>query len=228
MAPPTVPATAGTMATAETSSWLRDPAAIYRLSFARIRAETRLDDRPPGERAIALRVVHACAMPEIAASLVFSGDPWRAGREALAAGGTVLADCAMVEAGIDRRRLPAGVSIRCTLREPEVSSLAEALATTRSAAAVELWRPWLHGAVVVIGNAPTALFQLIERLRQWPERPAVILAFPVGFVGASESKQALLDAALGVPFVTLPGRLGGSAMAAAACNALLNEPEPAA
>ena len=216
------------MATAEPATWLRDPAAIYRLSFARVRAETRLDDRPPGERAIALRVVHACAMPEIAAALVFAGDPWRAGRQALQAGGAVLADCAMVEAGLDRSRLPPGASVRCTLREPEVAALAQTLATTRSAASVELWRPWLQDAVVVIGNAPTALFQLLDRLRDWPERPAAILAFPVGFVGAAESKQALLDAGLDVPFVTLPGRQGGSAMAAAALNALLHDPEPVA
>lgn len=213
------------MATAEPATWLRDPAAIYRLSFARVRAETRLDDRPPGERAIALRVVHACAMPEVAAALVFSGDPWHAGRQALVAGAAVLADCAMVEAGIDRGRLPPGAEVRCTLRDPQVTDLARSLATTRSAAAVELWRPWLQGAVVVIGNAPTALFQLLDRLRVWPERPAAILAFPVGFVGAAESKQALVEAGLGVPFVTLPGRLGGSAMAAAACNALLHEPD---
>lgn len=210
------------MPAAEPPGYLRDPAAIYARSFALIREEVPLERFPPALRGMVLRLIHACGMPEIAGDLAWGGDPAGAGRAALEAGATVLVDAQMVAAGIMAARLPAANPIRATLGDPAVPGLAAALGTTRSAAALELWRPWLDGAVVAIGNAPTALFHLLERLREWPERPAAILAFPVGFVGAAESKEALIAAdGLGVPWVTLKGRRGGSAMAAAAVNALL-------
>jgi len=205
-------------------AYLRDPDAIYALSFELIRAEVPLERFPPALRATVVRLVHACAMPEIAAELAWSDDPVSAGRIALAAGGTILADARMVAAGIMAARLPPGGRIVATLDDPAVPELARTIGTTRSAAAVDLWRPHLEGAVVAIGNAPTALFHLLERLAVWPERPAAILAFPVGFVGAAESKEALIAAELGVPFLTLRGRRGGSALAAAAVNALLVDP----
>jgi len=201
-------------------SWLRDPAAIERRSFELIAAEAGLAALPQPLRPLAARLVHACGMPDIVADLAWAGDPVTAGRAALVAGAPVLVDAGMVAAGITRRRLPAGNAVLCTLDEPTVRALAAALATTRSAAALELWRPRLEGAVVAIGNAPTALFRLLELLAEGAARPAVILAFPVGFVGAAESKAALIAAATAVPFVTLRGRRGGSAMAAAAVNAL--------
>lgn len=204
--------------------YLRDPDAIYARSFELIRTEVDLDRFPEALHGSVLRLVHACGMPEIAADLAWAGDPAKAGRQALAAGAPVLCDAAMVAAGVMHGRLPAANRLVTTLGEPAVPALARALGTTRSAAAVELWRPWLAGAVVAIGNAPTALFHLLERLAVWPERPAVILAFPVGFVGAAESKAALIAGDAGVPFLTLRGRRGGSAMAAAAVNALLVEP----
>lgn len=205
--------------------YLRDPGAIYARSFALIRAEVPLGRFPDGLHGLVLRLVHACGMPDIADDLVWSGDPIAAGRAALAEGAPILVDARMVEAGVMTVRLPARNEVRQTLGDDRTAGLAMDLATTRSAAAVELWRPYLDGAVVAIGNAPTALFHLLERLREWPERPAALLAFPVGFVGAAESKEALIAADLGVPWVTLRGRRGGSAMAAAAVNALLVDPQ---
>jgi precorrin-8X/cobalt-precorrin-8 methylmutase len=204
---------------------LRDPAAIYRRSFALIREALAGYPLPNGIATIARRVVHACGMPEIVADLAWWGDPLAAGRAALAAGAPVLCDARMVAAGIAQDRLPASNAVEVHLADPATTALAERLATTRSAAAVELWRPRLDGAVVAIGNAPTALIHLLDRLREWPERPALILAFPVGFIGAAESKEALIAAELDAPWLTLRGRLGGSAMAAAAVNALFL-PEP--
>jgi precorrin-8X/cobalt-precorrin-8 methylmutase len=202
--------------------YLRDPAAIYARSFALIRDEVALGRFPPALHDMVLRLVHACGMPEIADGLVWDGDPGGAGRAALEAGAPILADAGMVAAGIMAGRLPRANAVRVMLNDPAVPALAARLGTTRSAAAVELWRPVLANAVVAIGNAPTALFHLLERLQAWPERPAVILAFPVGFVGASESKEALIATErLGVPWITLRGRRGGSALAAAAVNALL-------
>lgn len=201
--------------------YLRDPAAIYARSFELIRAEVPLDRFPPALHPMVLRLVHACGMPDIAADLAWHGDPAQAGRDALAQGTAVLVDAAMVRAGVMEARLPAGNAVRLTLGDERIASLAAGIGTTRSAAAVELWRPYLEGAVVAIGNAPTALFHLLERLRAWPERPAVVLAFPVGFVGAAESKEALIASGLDLPWLTLRGRRGGSAMAAAAVNALL-------
>lgn len=198
--------------------YLKDPAAIYAESFATVAREARIDRFPEDIRPLIARIVHACGMPEVADRLAWSPGAGEAGRKALAAGAPVLCDCAMVAAGITR--LPAGNEIVMTLNHEEVPDLARRLGTTRSAAAVELWEGRIAGAVVVIGNAPTALFHLLERLDAgWP-RPALILGFPVGFVGAAESKAELAADPRGTHFVALRGRRGGSAMAAAAVNAL--------
>lgn len=200
--------------------YLKDPAAIYAESFATVAREARLERFPDALRPLVTRLVHACGMPEVADRLAFSPDAGGAGRAALLAGAPVLCDCGMVAAGIARARLPGGNEVVVTLGEAGVPELARRLGTTRSAAAVELWEGRIGGAVVAIGNAPTALFHLLERLDAgWP-RPALILAFPVGFVGAAESKAEIAADPRGVPFVTLRGRRGGSAMAAAAVNAL--------
>ncbi len=206
--------------------YLRDPDAIYRESFAIIRREARLARLPSDIAEIAVRLIHACGMTDIAADLAFTPDVAARARAALAAGAPVLCDSAMVAAGVMRTKLPAGNEIVCMLDDARVLGLARALKTTRSAAAVELWAERLAGAVVAIGNAPTALFHLLGRLGEGAPRPAAILAFPVGFVGAAESKQALIDARLGIPFLTLKGRRGGSALAAAAVNALLVGADP--
>jgi precorrin-8X/cobalt-precorrin-8 methylmutase len=205
------------------SDYLRDPAEIYRRSFATIRAEASLTRVPPDLQALAVRVVHACGMTEIVDALSWSEAAGEAGRAALARGAPVLVDAEMVAHGIIRRRLPADNPVFCLLSDARVEGLARTLGTTRSAAAVELWRPSLDGAVVAIGNAPTALFHLLDMVQAGASRPALILGFPVGFVGAAESKQALVES--GLPHVTLTGRRGGSAMAAAAVNALASEAE---
>ncbi len=198
----------------------KDPAAIYAQSFATVRREARLDRFDAGMRVLAERVIHACGMVEVADRLAFSPGAFESGQAALRSGAPVLCDAEMVAAGVIRRLLPAGNEVIVTLNEAETSTLAERLGTTRSAAAVELWRPHLAGAVVAIGNAPTALFHLLERLDQgWP-KPALILGFPVGFVGAAESKAELAADPRGCDFVALRGRRGGSAMASAAVNAL--------
>ena len=203
----------------------RDPAAIYAQSFATVRAEARIDRFPADLQGLIIRLVHACGMVEVADRLAFSPGAGRAGRTALAAGAPVLCDCEMVAAGIIRRQLPAGNPVIVTLGDPAVPALATEIGNTRSAAAVELWRDRIEGAVVAIGNAPTALFHLLELLDQgWP-RPALILGFPVGFVGAAEAKAELAADPRGAPFVALRGRKGGSAMAAAAVNALASEVE---
>lgn len=200
--------------------YLRDPAAIYAESFAAIRRETDLSRVPEDLRPLALRIVHACGDPAIVKHLSWSPGAGRAGREALEQGATILCDSRMVAAGVIRKKLPGANKVICTLGDGEVPDIARRLATTRSAAAVELWRDELGGAVVAIGNAPTALFHLLEGLAAgWP-KPALILGFPVGFVGAAESKEALVQDAGGIPYVTLLGRAGGSAIAAAAVNAL--------
>ncbi|MFQ6553571.1 precorrin-8X methylmutase [Aestuariibius insulae] len=200
--------------------YLTDPAAIYAESFATVRREARLERFPAGLDALAVRVIHACGMIEVADRLAFSEDAYEAGHEALAAGAPVLCDCEMVAAGVIRSRLPAGNDVVVTLNDPSVRERAEVLGTTRSAAAVELWRDRIEGAVVAVGNAPTALFHLLARLDDgWP-KPAVILGFPVGFVGAAESKAELAGNPRGCAFVALRGRRGGSAMASAAVNAL--------
>ena len=201
--------------------YLLDPDEIYRRSFEIVRAETDLSRLPPTLHDVALRIVHACGMPDVVADLDWRGDPGAAGRAALAEGRPVLADCRMVAGGVIRERLPAGNAVRCFLDEPGVAAAARRAGTTRSASAVDHWRPHLEGAVVAIGNAPTALFRLLELLGEGAApRPAVILAFPVGFVGAAESKRALAGMPDPPPFLTLHGRRGGSASAAAAVNAV--------
>jgi precorrin-8X/cobalt-precorrin-8 methylmutase len=206
--------------------YLRDPDAISRESFAIIRREAALAHLPADVAGIAVRLIHACGMIDIVDDLAFAPEAAARARAALAEGAAILCDSAMVAAGIMRAKLPARNEIVCTLGDARVPGLARALKTTRSAAAVELWAERLAGAVVAVGNAPTALFHLLEKLEREPQRPAAIFAFPVGFVGAAESKQALIDARLGVPFLTLKGRRGGSALAAAAVNALLVGADP--
>jgi precorrin-8X/cobalt-precorrin-8 methylmutase len=198
----------------------RDAHDIYRQSFAIIRAESNLERIPADLEALAVRVVHACGMPDVVDDLLFSPGAGEAGRAALHAGAPLLCDSRMVSEGITRARMPADNPILCTLNDPRVPDLARELGNTRTAAALELWRPHLAGSIVVVGNAPTALFRLLEMLDEGAPRPALILGFPVGFVGAAESKEALAADSRGVPFVTVRGRRGGSAMAAAAVNAL--------
>lgn len=203
-------------------SYQRDPAEIYRESFATIRREADLSAVPDDLTDLAVRVIHACGMPDILADMAWSDRAGQAGRAALARGAPILVDAEMVAHGIIRPRLPAANRVICTLKHETVPELAHDIGNTRSAAAVELWRDHLAGAVVAIGNAPTALFHLLEMIADGAPRPALILGFPVGFVGAAESKDAL--AAADLPFVTLRGRRGGSAMAAAAVNALCSKP----
>lgn len=212
------PATAASAPSAY--DYVRDPAEIYRLSFATIRAEADLAALPAEMEALAVRMIHACGDPRIVADLAFSDGAAAVGRAALAQGAPVLVDTEMVAAGVIRSRLPAHNRVICTLGEPGVGEDAEALKTTRSAAAVDRWRPYLEGAVVAIGNAPTALFRLLELLDAGAPRPALILALPVGFVGAAESKEALIAHPAAPPYIALRGRRGGSAFAAAAVNAL--------
>lgn len=203
--------------------YLRDPQEIYARSFATVRREADLGRLPASLHPLAVRLVHACGMPDLVADLAFSDDAANAGSAALRSGAAVIADCEMVRAGIIASRLPAENELLCTLNDPAVPARAAKCATTRSAAAVDLWDDRLEGAVVAVGNAPTALFRLLERLDAGAPRPALILGFPVGFVGAAESKDELAGNPRGVPFVTLRGRRGGSAMASAAVNALCGE-----
>ncbi|MCK4711884.1 MAG: precorrin-8X methylmutase [Marinosulfonomonas sp.] len=198
----------------------RNPAAIYAQSFATVRDEARLERFGVGMDAVAIRLIHACGMIEVADRLVFSDSAYAAGHAALQAGAPVLCDCEMVGAGIIRRNLPGGNDVVVTLNDASVPALAKTIGNTRSAAAVELWRSRIEGAVVVIGNAPTALFHLLEMLDTgWP-KPAVILGFPVGFVGAAESKAELAAHPRSCEYMALRGRRGGSAMASAVVNAL--------
>jgi precorrin isomerase len=205
--------------------YIRDGTAIYQKSFAIIRAEANLAMLPPDLEAVAVRLIHACGMTDIVADLAYSADAALAGRTALTQGAPILCDAQMVANGVTRKRLPAHNSILCTLNDPDVPTIAQNLQNTRSAAALELWRSHLAGAVVAIGNAPTALFRMLELLDEGAPKPALILGFPVGFVGAAESKAALAENSRGVPFLTLHGRRGGSALAAAAINALAQENE---
>ena len=200
--------------------YLKDPAAIYAESFATVRREARLERFGRGMDALAIRLIHACGMVEVADRIAFSQGAFEAGSVALRNGAPVLCDCEMVGAGIIRRNLSSDNQVIVTLNDPSVPDMARDLGTTRSAAAVELWRAHIEGAVLAIGNAPTALFHLLEKLDQgWP-KPAVILGFPVGFVGAAESKAELAERPRGCEFVALRGRRGGSAIASAAVNAL--------
>jgi precorrin-8X/cobalt-precorrin-8 methylmutase len=205
--------------------YIRDGDQIYRQSFGIIWAEAELEQLPPDLVSVAVRLIHTCGMTDIVPDLAASAGAGQLGRMALAAGCPILCDSQMVAEGITRRRLPANNRIICTLNALEVPALAQTIGNTRSAAALDLWGSDLKGAVVAIGNAPTALFHLLELLDQGTAKPALILGFPVGFVGAAESKAALAADSRGVPFITLHGRRGGSAMAAAAVNALAKEAE---
>lgn len=198
----------------------KDPAAIYAESFATVRKEARLDRFPNGLDALAVRLIHACGMVEVADRLAFSNDAYSVGHAALKSGAPILCDCEMVGAGIIRRYLPANNDVIVTLNDPRTPEHAASIGNTRSAAAVDFWVDHLDGAVVAIGNAPTALFHLLELLEQGAPKPAVILGFPVGFVGAAESKAELANNPQGCEFVALRGRRGGSAIASAAVNAL--------
>jgi precorrin-8X/cobalt-precorrin-8 methylmutase len=207
------------------TSYERDGAAIYRASFATIRREADLSGVPPGLERVAVRMMHACGMTDLVKDLAWSPDFAAAAQAALAAGAPVLCDSSMVAAGITRSRLPAGNDVLCTLRDPRTPGLAARLGTTRTAASVELWRDRLDGALVAVGNAPTALFHLLELVAAGAPRPAAVVGVPVGFVGAAESKAALAQHSLGLPFLVVHGRRGGSAIASAAVNALASPAE---
>jgi precorrin-8X/cobalt-precorrin-8 methylmutase len=206
-------------------SYERDGQEIYRQSFSIIRAEADLRGIPADLEKLAVRVAHASGMVDVMQDLRFSAGAGDAGRKALAGGAPILADCRMVADGVTRSRLSADNEVICTLNDPRVPQLAQDLGNTRSAAALEFWREKMGGSVVAIGNAPTVLFRLLEMLDEGAPKPALILGFPVGFVGAAESKDMLAENSRGVPFVTIRGRRGGSAMAAAAVNALATEKE---
>jgi precorrin-8X/cobalt-precorrin-8 methylmutase len=207
----------------ERPSYLRDGAAIYERSFAIIREEADLSRFSKDEAEIAVRMIHASGKVSVADSIQFTPGLVTAARDALKRGAPILCVAEMVAHGVTRARLPARNEVICALRDPRVPELAARLGTTRSAAALELWREKLAGAVVAIGNAPTALFRLLEMLDEGVARPAVILGIPVGFVGAAESKEALAADPRGVPYLIVRGRMGGSAMTAAAVNALAKE-----
>jgi len=202
------------------SSYLRDGAEIYRQSFATIRAEAALDGLSAEQAQVAVRMIHSCGMVDLVEDLAFSPVAVLAARAALRAGAPVLCDVQMVASGVTRRRLPADNEVICTLSDPQVPALAERLGTTRSAAAIELWGQRLDGAVVAIGNAPTALFDLLDLLESSSWRPAAILGIPVGFIGAAESKRALAENELGLDYVVVHGRRGGSAITCGAVNAI--------
>lgn len=205
------------------SEYVRDGAEIYRRSFATIRAETDLTGLPPEVARVAVRMIHSCGMTDLVSDLDWSRQVVTEARRALDGGAPVLCDAMMVASGVTRKRLPAANEVVCTLNDPGVPELAERLGTTRSAAALELWRDRLDGAVVAIGNAPTALFRLLELVAEGAGRPAAVLGIPVGFVGAAESKRALAES--GLDYLVVHGRRGGSAMTAAAVNAIANDAE---
>jgi precorrin-8X/cobalt-precorrin-8 methylmutase len=205
--------------------YVRDGAEIYRRSFATIRAEVDLGTLPPDVERVAVRMIHSCGMVDLVGDLAFSVDVVGKARAALVAGAPVLCDAAMVASGVTRPRLPAGNDVICMLADPRVPALAASLGTTRSAAAVDLWLDRLPGAVAAIGNAPTALFRLLELIDAGAPRPAAILGLPVGFVGAAESKRELARHPAGIPYLVVHGRRGGSAMAVAAINAIASEQE---
>ncbi|MND27839.1 Precorrin-8X methylmutase [compost metagenome] len=207
------------------TEYIRDGQAIYDRSFAIIRSEADLSRIPADLEKLAVRVAHASGMVDIVEDLVFSSDAGHAGRDALLRGAPILCDARMVAEGITRSRLPANNEVICTLNNPSVPELAARIGNTRSAAALDLWLPHLEGSIVAIGNAPTALFRLFEMLDNGAPKPALIIGMPVGFVGAAESKDELAENSRGVPFVIVRGRRGGSAMTAAAVNALASERE---
>ncbi|WP_228978249.1 precorrin-8X methylmutase [Streptomyces sp. DH12] len=201
----------------------KDGAEIYRQSFATIRAEADLAGLPTDVSQVAVRMIHACGMVDLVRDLAYTPEVVSRARAALRAGAPILCDAQMVASGVTRKRLPAANEVVCTLSDPSVPDLAAKLGTTRSAAALELWRDRLEGSVVAIGNAPTALFRLLEMIREGAPRPAAVLGIPVGFIGAAESKDALAESDL--DHIVVRGRRGGSAMAAAAVNAIASEVE---
>jgi precorrin-8X/cobalt-precorrin-8 methylmutase len=205
------------------SDYIRDGAEIYRRSFATIRAEAELARFPDDVARVVVRMIHACGMVDIAGDIAYSPDVVAKARAALDAGAPILCDAQMVASGITRPRLPAGNEVVCTLSDPRVPELASALGNTRSAAALDLWLDRLDGAVVAIGNAPTALFRLLELIENGAPRPAAVLGMAVGFIGAAESKQALTESDL--EYLVVHGRRGGSALAVAAVNAIASETE---
>jgi precorrin-8X/cobalt-precorrin-8 methylmutase len=208
-----------------TPDYERDGAEIYRASFATIRREADLSGVPPALERVAVRMVHACGMIDLVSDMAWATEFAIEATDALAAGAPVLCDSSMVAAGVTRSRLPARNEVLCMLRDPRVAGLAARLGTTRTAAAVELWRDHLAGALVAIGNAPTALFHLLEMVAAGAPRPAAVVGVPVGFVGAAESKAALAEDPLRIPFLVVHGRRGGSAIASAAVNALASKAE---
>ena len=212
------------MTPTKTQDYIRDGAASYARSFSIIRAEANLAGLSPEEERVAVRIVHACGMVDIVRDLVMSPTFAASASAALKIGAPILCDSMMVADGVTRARLPARNDVICTLREPRVPQIANDIGNTRTAAAMELWRPHLAGSLIVVGNAPTALFRLLEMLDEGVPKPAAVIGMPVGFVGAAESKDALA-ADSRVPFAIIKGRKGGSAMAAAAVNALASEAE---
>ncbi|MEV5579379.1 precorrin-8X methylmutase [Streptomyces parvus] len=203
----------------------KDGPAIYRQSFATIRAEADLAGLPADISQVAVRMIHACGMVDLVKDLAFSPNAVADARAALRAGAPILCDVAMVASGVTRKRLPADNDVVCTLSDPSVPELAAKMGTTRSAAALELWRDRMEGAVVAVGNAPTALFRLLEMIEEGAPRPAAVIGVPVGFVGAMESKEALAEHPSGLEHLIVRGRRGGSAIAAAALNAIASEEE---
>lgn len=211
------------MTDSNNDDYIRDGHAIYEQSFAIIRREANLDALPADLQTVAVRMMHACGQTDLADDLRYSAQCVARARAALHAGAPILCDSEMVAHGVTRARLPADNDVVCTLRDERTPELAQRIGNTRSAAALELWREQLDGALVVIGNAPTALFHLLEMMAAGAPQPAAVLGLPVGFVGAAESKDALAAQDLNLDFLTLRGRRGGSAMAAAAVNALARE-----
>ncbi|MGC5561456.1 precorrin-8X methylmutase [Streptomyces sp. FR-108] len=211
--------------TVTTYDYEKDGAAIYRQSFATIRAEADLAALPPDVGQVAVRMIHACGMVDLVRDLSYTPNVVSRARAALRSGAPILCDVQMVASGVTRKRLPAGNDVLCTLSDPAVPELAAKLGTTRSAAALELWRDRLEGSVVAIGNAPTALFRLLEMIEEGAPRPAAVIGVPVGFIGAAESKDALAAHPSGLEHLVVRGRRGGSALAASALNAIASEEE---
>ncbi|MFJ2259370.1 precorrin-8X methylmutase [Streptomyces sp. NPDC087844] len=211
--------------TVTTYDYEKDGAAIYRRSFATIRAEADLAALPPDVGQVAVRMIHACGMVDLVRDLSYTPNVVSRARAALRAGAPILCDVQMVASGVTRKRLPADNDVLCTLSDPGVPELAAKLGTTRSAAALELWRDRLEGSVVAIGNAPTALFRLLEMIEEGAPRPAAVIGVPVGFIGAAESKDALAAHPSGLEHLVVRGRRGGSALAASALNAIASEEE---
>ena len=213
------------MASHPVHEYEKNGAEIYRRSFATIRAQADLSRFSPEESQVAVRMIHACGMVDLVDDIAFSPGAVLRARAALRGGAPILCDVQMVASGITRRRLPADNEVICTLSDPGVADLALETGNTRTAASVELWRDRLDGAVIAIGNAPTALFHLLELLRDIDIRPAAVLGIPVGFIGAAESKQSLVDNDLGLDYIVVHGRRGGSAITCGALNAIASEEE---